>query len=241
MILVEGLPGTGKTTLSKNKFYLKKGKQVELLLEGNASIPSNFHNIAGLSKKDLIKISVEIPPITETDNYTFIDLETCTKEAESLLRRYDIGDEFNKHISVREYVCCTLEWWRYWVAEKRSESILILDSAFMQCPINEMIFRGASDSEIIKYITNIFEIIKPYNPICIYLRRESVKMAINFAKSAKGEHWAKGINSLTEMGYPDFFERRFELENIVLSSVANIVCNIYGYDWSDAEEKIRML
>jgi hypothetical protein len=241
LILVEGLPGTGKTTLSERIFTLLSGQglQVELLLEGNKKIPSNFYNIAGIPKNDFAGVLNDLLFIAETGNYIFIDMRRYDGETANQLLRYDVGDEFNKFISAQEYARCTLEWWQNWVKYNMSESFLIMDSAFMQCPINEMIFRGASDPEVMAYIQTIAEIIKPFNPVCVYLRRENAEIAIDFAKMVKGEHWAKGVEGLADFGWADLFERRFSLENFLLPSIHNFVCEVIGYDWSDAELKIN--
>lgn len=243
LILIEGLPGTGKTTLSEKIFKLltEQGVQTELLLEESKKNPSNFFNITGIPKNYFKGFLNEIPVLTKTKNYVFLNLEDYKGEFTSQLQRYDVGNEFNKFISVQEYARCTLEWWQNWVQENTNESVIILDSAFMQCPINEMIFRKASDSEIKAYIQAISKIIKSLNPVCIYLRRENAEISISFAKFVKGEQWAKGIEGLADLGCPDLFERRFYLENMLLSSVPNIVCDINDFDWSDAEIKIRKL
>ena len=242
LVLVEGLPGTGKTTLSEQifKLFTKHGIQGELLLEGNVNIPSNLFNIAGIPNGVFPDFISKIPHAAETDNYIFVNMGDCEEKIANQLQRYDVGNEFNQFMSAQEYARCTLEWWKNWAKNTR-ESALIMDSAFMQCPINEMIFRKASDSEVIVYIQAIAEIIKPLNPVCVYLRRESAKIAIDFAKTVKGEHWAKSIEGLAEFGCPDLFERRFNLENTLLSFIRNIVCHIDGYDWSDAETKVQSL
>jgi len=243
LILVEGLPGTGKTTLSGQIFkrLIGQGIQAELLLEGNEKIPSNFFDIAGIPKNDFMGYSNCISIVTKTENYVFVKMGDCDEETASQLRRYDVGDEFNPFMSAQEYARCTLEWWQNWVGNSETESVLILDSAFMQCPINEMIFRKATDSQVKTYIRTIAEIIKPLYPLCIYLRRENAIKAIDFAKKVKGERWAKGLEGLADMGCSGLFERRFDLEYMLLSSVASIICAINGYDWSDAETKIQNL
>jgi len=243
MIFIEGLPGTGKTTLSEKIFemFIKQGKQAELLQEGD-KIPSNLDNIAGIPKTVFVGLKNEINVITKTENYVFVDLENCSEEVTNQLRCYDIGDVFNPSVSAHEYAHCTLEWWQYWVNNNIKEAVLILDSAYMQCPINAMVYKKASDAEIKMYIQAITEIIKPYNPFCIYLRRESAKISIDFAKAVKSEDWAIRVEKLLdELDCLDVFERRFHLEQTLLSLIPNLVCDINGYDWSDVETKIQAL
>jgi len=242
LIFVEGLPGTGKTTISEYIFgvLIEKGVQTELLLEGNEKSPSNFCDISGVPKNVNIGIPVHKCLTIETENYIYVNIKNSDESA-TQLRKYDIGDEFNKLVSVQEYVQCTLEWWQYWVNENVKDSILVLDSAFLQCPINEMILRGASDAEVVAYIKSIAKIIHPHNPICIYLRRESAKEAIDFAKSVKGKAWAEGIDRLVDIGCPDLFERRFILENTLLSEITSIICTVTGFDWSDAEARLKRM
>ena len=180
-----------------------------------------------------MKFSFDKSFIIETKNFVYINVNNCTEEIKNQIQCYDIGNEYNKFISVQEYARCTLEWWRYWTANKVDDSILILDSAFLQCPINEMIFRGASDSEIKTYIQEIAKIIQLHNPICVYLRRKNAEESINFAKTNKGEGWAKRVDEkLIELGCPDLFERRFILENTLLTTIPNIICYINDKDWS---------
>jgi len=241
LLFIEGLPGTGKTTLSEYIYTLltDKGMKAELLLEGNEKIPSNFCDITGVPRNEDIGFKIEKYLIAETDKYYYVDLNNCEDDAAVHLKRYDIGDEFNKFVSVNDYINCTLEWWERWVSHHVNDSVLILDSAYMQCPINEMIIRGASDHEVIIYIKHITGIITPLDPVCIYLRRESAKVAIDYAKKVKGVGWAKGLAGLVELGCADLFERRFHLENILLPEIPSIICNVAGNDWSDAMEKVR--
>jgi len=82
LILIEGLPGTGKSTLSNQLFKLitEKGVQAELLLEENEKSPSNFFNIAGIPKADFVYLVDDTSIITETDNYVFVNLGQCIDE-----------------------------------------------------------------------------------------------------------------------------------------------------------------
>jgi Ni2+-binding GTPase involved in maturation of urease and hydrogenase len=135
MIFIEGLPGTGKTTLSEKIFetFTKQGVQVELLQEGD-KIPSNFDNIAGIPKTVFVDFQNDINVITKTENYVFADLKNCREEVANQLRCYDIGDVFNPNVSAHEYARCTLEWWQYWVNDNIKEAVLIFRQRIYAMP-----------------------------------------------------------------------------------------------------------
>ncbi|MCL2420875.1 MAG: hypothetical protein FWD03_03380 [Defluviitaleaceae bacterium] len=243
MIFIEGLPGTGKTTLSEKIFemYTSQGIQAGLLQENDA-IPSNLYNVAGILKNDFASLQYDIDYITKTENYVFVNLSNCSVEAASQLQQYNLGDPFNPYISAQEYARSTLEWWQYWVDNNLTESVFILDSAFMQCPINNMIYRKAAEPEINAYIQAIAEIIKPFNPFCIYLCRENAKISMDFAKTVKSEQWAKRVDKfLADLDCLDVFDRRFDLERTLVALIPNIVCYINDHDWSDVDAKIQGL
>ena len=195
LILVEGLPGTGKTTISGwiYRRLKRKGVPAEVLLEDDAGMPGDW----------------------------------------------DIGDT-GRRLPAQDYARRMLELWGRWAETNAGEGVLILDCAFMQNPLNEMIFRGASDAQAEAYIRSIAAILGPLHPVCVYLRRGSAEVSIAFAKAAKGAGWANRVdNALAELGCPDLFERRYRLEFALLSSVDHVLCEVSGRDWSSAKKRIR--
>jgi hypothetical protein len=154
-----------------------------------------------------------------------------------------MGDELNKEISVAAYISCALERWDYWVeASSDNDNIVIIDSGFLQNPINELLFRKATDDEVVLFIKSIAKRLMDLNPICFYLKRDSAEAAILFAKQVKGSDWAARIdNMLQEIGCPNLFEHRFKLELNLLHCVLHTVCFIDGNDWSEVEKQIQIM
>jgi len=193
LILVEGLPGTGKTTIAGwiCRRLRRGGVLARVLLEDDAGMPGDW----------------------------------------------DVGD---RRMPAQGYARRMLELWARWAETHANEGVLILDCAFLQNPLNEMIFRGATDAQAEDYARAIAAILRPLDPVCVYLRRESAAESIAFAKAAKGEGWANRVDkSLAELGCPNLFERRYQLEFALLSAVGHVLCEVSAGDWRGTKKRIR--
>ena len=124
-----------------------------------------------------------------------------------------MGDELNQKVSVEQYMPCALERIDHWAASNLdNENTVIIDSGFLQNPINELLFRGASEAQVVSFIQDIAKKLMPLNPMCFYLKRESAETAIAFAKQAKGPDWAARVDAmLQEAGCSNLFEHRLNL------------------------------
>lgn len=251
LVLVEGLPGTGKTTSAQKLFnhLYSKGEAVSVFFEGDERIPCDFYEMAGIPVKEFdtfhachSKIAEELWAISmRTANYVYLRLDKCSDFVADNFRKWDMGDEHNQQINIQHYISCALERLDYWVSLNiDNDNTVIMDSGFLQNPVNELLFRKASNDEVRSYIRNISEKLVPLNPLCLYLKRENAQIAISFARQAKGPGWSSRIDAmLEELGCPNLFEQRFELELSLLSYIPHIICSVQGNDWSDFDEQVK--
>lgn len=253
LIFIEGLPGTGKTATTQklSEYFSSKGQKVITLFEGDERIPSDFYEMAGIPADEFNTFCTRYPQAADelgdiplrTKNYVYLRLDRCSGFIDETFRKWDMGDELNQQVSVEQYISCALERIVQWTAcNIENENIVIIDSGFLQNPVNELLFRKASDDVILSFIQQMAEIVRPLNPICFYLKRENAETAISFAKQIKGPDWISHIDAmLSNTGCPNLFEHRFNLELQLLSCIRHIICSVCGYDWTDIDRKIALL
>lgn len=155
MIIVEGIPGSGKSSTAAMiaDELNKKGKKVVCVDEGAKEHPADYAN------------------------YDFPDFETERKKI--------------------------LEKWHSFVENSSKDTIYVFNCIFLQNPMCETMMRfGMEEADSKKYISEIAEIIKPLNPIVLYINQPNVKEIIDRVLDERGNNWLNAvIDYHTTQGY----------------------------------------
>ena len=142
-----------------------------------------------------------------------------------------------------------LEKWRQFVREAQEDTIYVFNCVLLQNPMCETMMRfGFDQEESRQYIAQIAEIIRPLDPVVIYLKNEDIAESIRKA-AAERPGWLDGVidyhvqgaygKSIGAAGFEGYIQcltERQERELWILSTVPveNLVLENPQRDWKSA-------
>ena len=261
-IFVEGLPGCGKTEISK---WIAERFEMSCLLEDASGYPNNFRGIAGMLEKRYLAFKDEYPfleqHVQQHGPYVYIDTaeltcqKTVPKKLCSELMKWEFSDEFNPSIGHDFYVGISFE-----LLKSRLETLmntygsLVLDGSWLQNIVNEFLYRDNTDAAFIgEYCDAWLQPRQDTRFICVYLKKESVEKSVEDCKTIKGDDWMKRMNNAimnlpfadrhhchAESAALDFFKKRFEIEQAIIGRnyIKTIEITV-GSSWDQVKQEIE--
>lgn len=217
LILVEGLPSSGKSTTSRivheklDDFRINN----QLIYEGILDHPADYDGEAFFTIEqfnDLIKLFkdekeyINKIAIKNEEGY-FIQYKKRIKKYKE-----DIPKELLEEVIKNDVYELPLEIhmeliknkWRQFVSTvKNQEKIYVFDCSFIQNPVTiTMIRDNVKKDVIINYIEEIQEIIKELNPILIYIEQKDIEKSFKRVIYQRPKEWLDFfITYYTKQGY----------------------------------------
>ncbi|BBH24414.1 hypothetical protein Back11_57590 [Paenibacillus baekrokdamisoli] len=200
LILMEGLPSTGKSTNSGILLSQleRNGHRAKWVHEVARPHPTLFFYEACMEEheyKDFItryphSVSILEPISMRRNNSIGIDLlevewnhsNQLGEDAYQQLKKYDVWN-----FTVDRYMKVALEKWEHFVNKQNySDEIVILDSSLFQYQIYSLILADVPFTQLMAFIEAIYRIISPLHPSLIYLYREKTDDTINYLVRERG-------------------------------------------------------
>lgn len=199
LILLEGLPGTGKST--KCHFLSmqlgREGKPARWMHEVARPHPVLFFDEASLTHAEYHSFLQEYPqcePILkrmavfrkETVGIDLLELEwnalhKIGERAIQTLRQYDVWN-----FPLEKYADVATEKWSYFAQNAlQGDAIYILDSSIFQYQIFTYLLKN-EQRQLEWFIPRLMEILAPLNPNLIYLYRQNARDTISFLEKLRG-------------------------------------------------------
>jgi hypothetical protein len=241
LVMVEGIPGSGKSTLSQ---YIQDTLNThriesELFLEGNLRHPADYESVACVPNEELDRLRSSYadvfhdidPFVSLSGNDSLIAYALAQQSAQNEIpsslyeeiRRYEIYDG----IPVEKYCELMVQRWSSFAKNQREkDKLVILECCFLQNPGCALLARhDAGNDRFVQHVLQIAEQIQDLNPILFYLNQPSVRETIERVKTMRPQEWLDFVIWYhTEQdygknkglhgydGYIQFLEHRRELE-----------------------------
>lgn len=201
LILLEGMPSTGKTTNSRFIQTQLEGQGIgtEWIHEIAMPPPLLFFDEAGFTQEEYRNFIKEHPTVAGILDQISGVRENTVSVNLNLIQWY-YKDEFDPtayqalspfdiwEFPVEKYKRFALDKWRCFAERvlKDEGKVYIVDSAIFQYQIFRFLFDRQSDDELQHFVRQLEEIIKPLHPSLLFFYRENGEATIDYLEKDRG-------------------------------------------------------
>lgn len=258
LIIVEGLPCSGKSTTSKKIANYISSLDISNALyeEGDLNHPADYEYHAYITKDVFdrfsknLQLKVKKESIKVLDGFVF-PLKKADKEEQKTLMKYKIYDRLPWEVEKD----VMLDKWERFYNSCHKDKMHIFECCMIQNPMCETVIRfdfNIDQSE--KFIQSIFKKVSGLNPLLIYLKTGDVKKRIKEVSSNRDKKWlefaisyhengkfAKNRNLEGFSGYIECLERRQKREIKIIDKLdvnKKIIINPF-LNWNETIKEIE--
>jgi len=199
LIMVEGVPGSGKTTFAKKI----AARLRDLGYNATCYNESDFHPadlswIAVLTADQYESLLNKWPAYTEQIQaqawqeadqilVAYSNVEVTRKEDEALYDDFAPYEVYDGKWSLADFTAIHLErWQRFANQAQKEDQIAVFECAWLQNHVNElMMFHNKSQEEMLQHLQQLWDIVAPLDPLVIYLQPEDVTDSIAKVSAAR--------------------------------------------------------
>lgn len=271
LILVEGIPGSGKTTMSmKIADYLSLQKKTEFYKEGDGH-PADLAWCACIPKEqfgDLINHYPEYEKsirehMYEEEGFVIVPYTCFPIDDPLLYQKMESFEVYDNRVSLQTFMDLHLKKWKsFGEKAKAVDEYTVFECAFLQNHINELLlFHCCEEEEIKEHLLKLIDTVKALKPIMFYLAQPDVYETIRRVSDARVDEygnkaWMERVIPYIENtpygfrhnlkgfeGMAEYFSdrKRMELKLIHTLPIETYVINNLNYNWYKVWEEIKTI
>lgn len=218
LILVEGLPGSGKSTTAKmiQQLYEEMGRPSRLFLEGDLEHPADYEGVAFFSQQEfedlvsnqeilagaLKRAALPLDGGGWLLEYRKLRERTASGLPDELLHMIARNDIYELPLAENRRLIKG-RWEQFAQAMLERTDTTILECCLLQNPLTVgMIKHGASKEIDTRFVLELASIVKELNPLVIYVDQPDVEDSFRKAVRERPAEWSEGfIQYYTTQGY----------------------------------------
>jgi hypothetical protein len=217
LVLIEGLPGFGKTTTAQlvHEILTEMNITSQLFLEGNLEHPVDYDGVAFFKKNECDELLSTHEKFKELlSNLMIKQGNDYFLEYRKIKNEYGSGfpDELLHAVFKHDIYELSLDQNRKLITErwkKFADRVLngadtfVFDGCFIQNPVTMgMIKHGAKKEDVISYVIELATIVERLNPLLIYVEQNDLDHSFRKAVKERPQEWSEGfIEYYTNQGY----------------------------------------
>jgi hypothetical protein len=217
LILVEGLPGCGKSTTARliNDILTEMNVETELFLEGNLDHPADYDGVSCFTEEEFDEL------VSMNEEYRDVLTEHVMKKGRNYFLPYqkirnEIGEAFPDELAntiftkdiyelplEKNIELITDKWAEFSIKARTENKVYIFECCFIQNPVTVgMVKHGASKEAVMNYVTRLSTTIECLNPELIYVEQSDLPFSFQKAVKERSKEWSQGfIDYYTSQGY----------------------------------------
>jgi len=216
LIIVEGLPGSGKSTTASTIYEILQNYPIksELFLEGNLDHPADYDGVAcfshsewGLLENNFVNKKILHSNVEYNSGLFLLPYRKLMNQDNDLYTNMDFSFIFKHDIyelPFEQYAALAVKKWADFAETAwQNDKIYIFECSFLQNPLTIGMVKWAEAQErLTKHIALLEEIIYKLNPVLLYVSQEDVKSSFLKAYNERPVDWSTGfIDYYTKQGF----------------------------------------